>query len=95
MSFVNVSDPARLTLQWVVGPDTELTVQESGSDPSHPPVLVLSGAPCVLTLVPPDNVNAWSGCADLLRQLRDNADDLATLLDARALALETHDENSG
>jgi hypothetical protein len=51
---------------------------------SHPPVLVLAGGLCVVTLVPPEDQTAWTGCAVFLRRLRDHAEDLAALLEARA-----------
>ncbi|MFF4597105.1 hypothetical protein [Amycolatopsis sp. NPDC001319] len=81
------------SLRWVVGPETELTLRESGSDPERPPILVLSGEPCVVTLSPPDDVTAWLGCAEMLRQLRDNAEDMAKLLEARATELRTRDDH--
>jgi hypothetical protein len=28
---------------WIVGSEAELTVEETGSDPEHPPMLVLAG----------------------------------------------------
>ncbi|WIX82574.1 hypothetical protein QRX50_18275 [Amycolatopsis carbonis] len=93
MSLVDTAEAGEvLSLQWIVGPQAELAVQESGSDPARPPLLVLSGARCVLTLSPPDDVGAWHGCAELLRQLRDNADEMAALLDARATELRASDE---
>ncbi|MET7993355.1 hypothetical protein ABZU76_20900 [Amycolatopsis sp. NPDC005232] len=95
MRLVDTVGSARgegLSLKWVVGPDAELTVQESSSDPARPPLLVLSGARCVLTLSPPDDFSAWHRCAELLRQLRDNADEMAALLDARATELRANDE---
>ena len=96
MSLVDAAGPGRgeaVSLRWIVGPHTELAVRESGSDPVRPPLLVLSGAPCVLTLSPPDDVSAWHACAELLRQLRDNAEEMAALLDMRAAELRAHDEN--
>ncbi|WP_284742599.1 hypothetical protein [Amycolatopsis sp. RTGN1] len=73
-----------LGLRWTVGPGTEVTVEETGTGASHPPVLVLAGGLCVVTLVPPEDQTAWTGCAVFLRQLRDHAEELAALLEARA-----------
>jgi hypothetical protein len=75
-------------LRWTVGPDTEVTVEETGPDRWFPPVLVMAGLPCVVTLVPPEDREAWPECAAFLRRLRDDADELAALLEARA---ERHD----
>jgi hypothetical protein len=69
-----------LGLRWTVGAGTE----ETGPGASHPPVLVLAGGLCVVTLVPPEDQTAWTGCAAFLRRLRDHADELAALLEARA-----------
>ncbi len=80
---------------WVVGPQAELTVEETGSDPTHPPMLVLAGAPCVVTLRPPDDPATWPACVTFLRQLRDGAEDLAALLEARATARLVRDEDAG
>ncbi|WIV61274.1 hypothetical protein [Amycolatopsis nalaikhensis] len=77
-----------LGLRWTVGAGTEVTVEETGTGASHPPVLVLAGGLCVVTLVPPEDQTAWTGCAVFLRRLRDHAEDLAALLEARA---ERHD----
>jgi hypothetical protein len=66
-----------------VGPGIEVTVEETSPEWSCPPVLVLAGAPFVLTLVPPQDQETWPECAAFLRRLRDQADELATLLDAR------------
>ncbi|MET8846292.1 hypothetical protein [Amycolatopsis sp. NPDC004625] len=73
-----------LGLRWTVGAGTEVTVEETGTGASCPPVLVLAGGLCVVTLVPPEDQNAWTGCAVFLRRLRDHAEDLAALLEARA-----------
>lgn len=73
-----------LGLRWTVGAGTEVTVEETGTGTSHPPVLVLAGGLCVVTLVPPEDQTAWTGCAVFLRRLRDHAEDLAALLEARA-----------
>jgi hypothetical protein len=73
-----------LGVRWVVGPGIEVTVEETGPEQSSPPVLVLAGVPFVLTLVPPQDQEAWSECVAFLRQLRDHADELAALLEARA-----------
>ncbi|KDN23309.1 hypothetical protein [Amycolatopsis rifamycinica] len=73
-----------LGLRWTVGAGTEVTVEETGTGASHPPVLVLTGGLCVVTLVPPEDQAAWTGCAVFLRRLRDHAEDLAALLEARA-----------
>ncbi|MFE0022292.1 hypothetical protein [Amycolatopsis sp. NPDC059021] len=71
-----------LGLRWTVDPGTEVTVEETGPHASCPPVLVLAGV-CVVTLVPPEDQTAWRGCAMFLRRLRDQADELATLLEIR------------
>jgi hypothetical protein len=71
-------------LRWAVGPGTEVTVEETGPDMWFPPVLVLTGVPCVLTLVPPQDREKWPECVVFLRRLRDRADELAALLEARA-----------
>ncbi|GAB3133310.1 hypothetical protein GCM10027258_02220 [Amycolatopsis stemonae] len=73
-----------LGLRWTVGVGTEVTVEETGTGASSPPVLVLAGGLCVVTLVPPEDQTAWPGCAVFLRRLRDHAEDLAALLEARA-----------
>ncbi|MEV5719771.1 hypothetical protein AB0L41_38290 [Amycolatopsis mediterranei] len=73
-----------LGLRWTVGAGTEVTVEETGTGASCPPVLVLAGGLCVVTLVPPEDQTAWTGCAVFLRRLRDHAEDLAALLEARA-----------
>jgi hypothetical protein len=73
-----------LGLRWTVGAGTEVTVEETGTGAACPPVLVLAGGLCVVTLVPPEDQTAWTGCAVFLRQLRDHADELAALLEARA-----------
>ncbi|MBE8520108.1 hypothetical protein ILP97_21850 [Amycolatopsis sp. H6(2020)] len=73
-----------LGLRWTVGAGTEVTVEETGTGASHPPVLVLAGGLCVVTLVPPEDQAAWTGCAVFLRRLRDHAEELAALLEARA-----------
>ncbi|GAA4545945.1 hypothetical protein GCM10023192_59440 [Amycolatopsis samaneae] len=70
-------------LRWTVDSATEVTVEETGPRASCPPVLVLAGV-CVVTLVPPEDQTAWQGCATFLRRLRDQADELATLLEIRA-----------
>ncbi|WP_329051995.1 hypothetical protein OG738_06300 [Amycolatopsis sp. NBC_01488] len=75
-----------LGVTWIVGREAELTVEETGSDPTHPPMLVLAGAPCVVMLRPPDDPATWPACVRFLRQLRDSAEDLAALLEARAMA---------
>jgi hypothetical protein len=59
-------------------------VEETGPERSFPPVLVVAGVPCVVTLVPPQDQHTWPECAAFLRRLRDQADELATLLEARA-----------
>ncbi|MFD9895060.1 hypothetical protein ACFWY9_37425 [Amycolatopsis sp. NPDC059027] len=71
-------------LSWVVGPWDEVEVTETGSTPRCPPVLELSGGPGVLTLWPPTDPRRWMECVVFLRQLRDCAEDLATLLENRA-----------
>ncbi|RSM40699.1 hypothetical protein DMA12_26080 [Amycolatopsis balhimycina DSM 5908] len=71
-----------LGLRLTVCSDTEVTVEETGPGASCPPVLVLAGRHCVVTLRPPENQNAWNGCAAFLRRLRDHADELAALLEA-------------
>jgi hypothetical protein len=73
-----------LGLRWTVGAGTEVTVEETGTGASCPPVLVLAGGLCVVTLVPPEDQEAWTGCAVFLRRLRDHAEDLAALLEVRA-----------
>ena len=73
-----------LGLRWTVGAGTEVSVEETGPEQSSPPVLVLAGGLCVVTLVPPEDQTAWAGCAVFLRRLRDHAEDLAVLLEARA-----------
>jgi hypothetical protein len=73
-----------LGVRWAVGPGIEVTVEETGPEQSAPPVLVLAGAPFVLTLVPPQDLEAWPECVAFLRQLRDHAEELAALLEARA-----------
>ncbi|WP_329055298.1 hypothetical protein OG738_17820 [Amycolatopsis sp. NBC_01488] len=73
-----------LGLRSTVGVGTEVTVEETGTVASHPPVLVLAGGLCVVTLVPPEDQTAWTGCAAFLRSLRDHTEELATLLEARA-----------
>ncbi len=69
---------------WIVGSEAELAVEETGWEPTHPPMLVLAGAPCVVMLRPPDDPAMWPACVTFLRQLRDGAEDLAALLEARA-----------
>ncbi len=69
---------------WIVGSEAELAVEETGSEPTHPPMLVLAGAPCVVMLRPPDDPAMWPACVRFLRQLRDSAEDMAALLEARA-----------
>jgi hypothetical protein len=73
-----------LGVRWAVGPGIEVTVEETGPEQSSPPVLVLAGAPFVLTLVPPQDQETWPETVAFLRQLRDHADELAALLEARA-----------
>jgi hypothetical protein len=73
-----------LGLRWTVGPGIEVTVEETGPEWSCPPVLVLAGAPFVLTLVPPQDQETWPEYVAFLRRLRDQADELAALLEARA-----------
>jgi hypothetical protein len=79
---------------WVVGPQAELTVEETGSEPKHPPMLVLEGAPCVVMLRPPDDPAMWPACVTFLRQLRDGAEDLAALLETRMTARRVRDEQA-
>jgi hypothetical protein len=74
----------RVGLRWTVGAGTEVTVEETGPERCFPPVLVVSGVPCVLTLVPPEDQGGWPECAAFLRRLRDDADELAMLLEVRA-----------
>ncbi|WP_326949837.1 hypothetical protein OG439_14295 [Amycolatopsis sp. NBC_01307] len=81
-----------LGVRWAVGPGIEVTVEETGPDLSAPPVLVLAGAPFVLMLVPPQDREAWPDCVVFLRRLRDHAEDLAALLEARA---ERRDREEG
>jgi hypothetical protein len=64
-----------LGLRWTVGVGTEVTVEETGTGASHPPVLVMAGGLCVVTLVPPEDQTAWTGCAVFLRRLRDHAEE--------------------
>lgn len=78
---------------WIVGPEAELTVEETGSDPKHPPMLVLVGAPCVVMLRPPNDPDTWPACVRFLRQLRDGADDLAMLLEDRAMIRLVRDDD--
>lgn len=73
-----------LGVRWAVGPGIEVTVEETGPDRWSPPVLVLAGVPFVLTLVPSQDQEAWQESVVFLRQLRDCADELAALLEARA-----------
>ncbi|WP_206794491.1 hypothetical protein [Amycolatopsis sp. MtRt-6] len=73
-----------LGLRWTVGAGTEVAVEETGTGASCPPVLVLAGGLCVVTLVPPEDQTAWTGCVVFLRRLRDHAEELAVLLEARA-----------
>jgi hypothetical protein len=80
---------------WIVGSEAELTVEETGSDPEHPPMLVLAGAPCVVMLRPPDDPAMWPACVTFLRHLRDGAEDLAALLEARAATRQVRDEDAG
>ena len=73
-----------LGVRWAIGPGIEVTVEETGPEQSSPPVLVLAGAPLVLTLVPPWDQQTWPECAVFLRRLRDHAEELAALLEIRA-----------
>jgi len=70
-------------LTWVIGPWDEVTVEETGSGPGSPPVLVLSGTAGLLTIRPPGNRNSWPDRVVFLHQLRDCADELAALLESR------------
>lgn len=76
---------------WVIGPGSELTVEETGSDPRCPPMVVLVGAPCVVMLRPPDDPAGWPLAVRFLRLLRDGAEDLAALLEERGAAREVCD----
>lgn len=79
---------------WIVGPEAESAVEETGSNPEHPPMLVLTGAPCVVMVRPPDDPALWPACTTFLRQLRDGAEDLAALLEDRATIRRVRDDGS-
>lgn len=83
MDWVGEVEWDGMRLQWTVGPDAEVTVEETGPERWFPPVLVVTGRPCVVTLVPPEDQEAWPACAAFLRRLRDDAEELAVLLEAR------------
>lgn len=83
-----------LGVTWIVGSEAELTVEETGSDPKHPPLLVLAGAPCVVMLRPPDDPAKWPACVRFLRQLRDGAEDLAAMLEDRAMTRLVRDDEA-
>ena len=80
---------------WVVGPEAELTVEETGSDPRCPPMLVLVGAPCVVMLRPPNDPAGWPVTVRFLRLLRDGAEDLAALLEERGADRRVRDGSPG
>ncbi|WP_410662909.1 hypothetical protein [Amycolatopsis sp. lyj-84] len=72
-------------LTWVIGSWDEVTVEETGSDPAFPPVLMISGTSGLLTIRPPSTPRMWMTRVRFLHQLRDGADELATLVAARAI----------
>ncbi|WP_328603101.1 hypothetical protein OG943_23750 [Amycolatopsis sp. NBC_00345] len=72
--------------QWVIDPEAELTVEETGSDPRYPPMLILVSAQCVVMLRPPDDPAGWLAAMRFLRLLRDGAEELAGLLEERGAA---------
>lgn len=81
-------------LAWVIGPWDEATVEETGSSPHCPPMLVLSGTAGLLTMRPPNSPESWVRPVAFLRQLRDCAEELAALLESRA-ANGACDDDSG
>lgn len=79
-------------MTWIVGPGSEVSAEETGPDPGSPPMLVLAGPPCVVMVRPTDQAAEWPECVRVLRQLRDSADELAALLEARGKARRDGDQ---
>ncbi|RSM50306.1 hypothetical protein DMA12_03125 [Amycolatopsis balhimycina DSM 5908] len=71
---------------WMVESRDSVTVEETGPRPASPPVLVVTGATSVVSLVVPGEPDEWPACVAFLHRLRDGVDELATLLAARAAA---------
>ena len=68
---------------WTVESRDLVTVEETGPDPTSPPVLVVTGATSVMSLAVPGVPDEWPACVAFLLRLRDGVDDLAALLAAR------------
>ena len=71
---------------WTVESRDSVTVEETGPHPASPPVLVVTGATSVVSLVVPGEPDAWPACVAFLHRLRDGVEELAALLTARAAA---------
>ncbi len=80
-----------LGLTWIIGPGAEASVEETGSNPGNPPVLVLAGPPCQMFIRPPADLTRWPECAIFLRKLSESADELASLLETRMTTRRGHD----
>jgi hypothetical protein len=68
---------------WTVEPSDPVTLEETGPHPASPPMLVVTGATSVVSLVLPGDVDKWPACVAFLLRLRDGVDDLAALVAAR------------
>ncbi|WP_326836007.1 hypothetical protein VSH64_13970 [Amycolatopsis rhabdoformis] len=67
---------------WTPGPEAVAGVHQSGS--AIPPGLVVYLDPDSLAITPPADPALWPRFAEFLRQLRDGAEQLAAVVEARA-----------
>lgn len=80
----------RFGVTWTVEPQDSVTVEETGSHPASPPMLVVTGE-TVVSLAVPKDLDKWPACVAFLLRLRDGVDDLAALLVARGARDEAGD----
>lgn len=81
--MVATETSCRTGVTWTVRAEDSVSVEETGPERAHPPVLVVAGASAAVSLAVPGEPKEWPACVAFLLRLRDGVGELAEVLSSR------------